>query len=252
MRVAAAAIEGSVPPDVVVAIYLYGSALAGGLRPDSDLDFALVTARRLTAREKEHVFDVLRPLSRRSLRPGDWRPLEVTVLALPDVRPWRYPPQLDAQYGEWLTDAELSDQLQRSPVTSPDLAVLVTMLRQASRPHRGPAAAEVLAPVPFDDLVRATLDAIPMLLADLEDDTRNVLLTLARMWTTMATGTIRSKDDAAEWAAGRLPPDARGLLDHARALYSDGGWGEWDAVMADVRRLAQRMANEVRRAAETR
>lgn len=252
VRVAAAAIEGSVPPEAIVAIYLYGSALAGGLRPDSDLDFALVTARRLTVSEKEHLFDALRPLSRRSLRPGDWRPLEVTVLALPDVRPWRYPPQLDAQYGEWLTDVELSDQLQRSPVTSPDLAVLITMLRQASRPYRGPAANDVLAPVPFDDLVRASLDAIPMLLADLEDDTRNVLLTLARMWTTMATGTIRSKDDAAEWAAGRLPPDARGLLDHARALYSNGGWGEWDAVMADVRRLAQRMADEVRRAADTR
>lgn len=32
------------------------------------------------------------------------------MLALPHVRPWRYPPQLDAQYGEWLTDAELGDQ----------------------------------------------------------------------------------------------------------------------------------------------
>ena len=247
---AAAAIERSLPPNAIVAIYLYGSAVAGGLRPDSDLDFALVTARRLTVPEKERLFGAIRPLSRRSLRPGDWRPLEVTVLALPDVRPWRYPPHIDAQYGEWLTDVELSDQVERGPVASPDAAVLITMLRQASHAYLGPPSEDVLTPVPFDDLVRATLDAIPILLTDIEDDTRNVLLTLARMWATIATREIRSKDDAAEWAGERLPAD-RGLLDHARDLYLNGGWGEWDAAMADVRRLAHRMAEEVRRAAET-
>lgn len=249
MAVAAAAIERALPPDAVVAIYLYGSAMAGGLRPDSDLDFALVTARRLTILEKEHLIEAIRPLSRRSLRPDDGRPLEVTVLALPDVRPWRYPPHVDAQYGEWLTDVQLSDQVRRGPVAGPDLAVLITMLRQASRPYRGPAAEDVLDPVPHDDLVRATLDAIPNLLTDLEDDTRNVLLTLARMWTTTATGTIRTKDDAAEWAAERLPVDDRRLLDRARVLYLEGGWGEWGSAMADVRRLADRMWDEIRDAA---
>jgi len=252
VAVAAAAIERAVPPDTVVAIYLYGSAMAGGMRPDSDLDFAIVAARRLTAPEKEHLFEAVRPLSRRSRRPGDWRPLEVTVLALPDVRPWRYPPHQDAQYGEWLTDAELSAQVRRGPVASPDLAVLITMLRQTSHVYLGPPAEDVLDPVPHDDLVRATLDAIPNLLADLEDDTRNVLLTLARMWTTTATGTIRSKDDAAEWAAERLPADDRRLLDRARTLYLEGGWGEWDTVMADVRRLADRMWQEIRDTAATR
>lgn len=252
MAVAAAAIERALPPDAVVAIYLYGSAVAGGLRPDSDLDFALVTARRLTVLEKEHLFEDIRPLSRRSLRPDDGRPLEVTVLALPDVRPWRYPPLVDAQYGEWLTDVQLSDQVRRGPGASPDLAVLITMLRQASRPYRGPAAEDVLDSVPHDDLVRATRDAIPNLHADLEADTRNVLLTLARMWTTMATGTIRTKDDAAEWAAERLPVDDRRLLDRARVLYLEGGWGEWGTTMADVRGLADRMGDEIRDAAATR
>jgi streptomycin 3"-adenylyltransferase len=250
--VAAAVIERAVPPNAIVGIYLYGSALAGGLRPDSDLDFALVTAYRLTVPDKEHLFEVIRPLSRRSLRPGDWRPLEVTVLALPDVRPWRYPPQVDARYGEWLTDAELSEQVRRGPVASPDLGVLITMLRQASHAYLGPPAEDVLVPVPHDDLVRATLDAIPNLHADLDADTKNVLLTLARMWTTTATGTIRSKDDAAVWAAERLPVDDRRLLDRARILYLEGGWGEWGTTMAGVRRLADRMWDEIRDAAAAR
>lgn len=252
VAVAATAIERAVPPDAVGAIYLYGSAMSGGLRPDSDLDFALVTERRLTIPEKEHLFEVIRPLSRRSLRPRDWRPLEVTALALPDVSPWRYPPKVDAQYGEWLTDTDLGEQVRRGPVTSPDLAVLITMLRQASHAYFGPPAEDVLEPVPHDDLVRATLDAIPTLVADLEDDTRNVLLTLARMWTTTATRAIRSKDDAAEWAAVRLSVDDRRYLDRARVLYLEGGWGKWGTAMADVRRLANRMVGEIRSAAATR
>jgi len=56
-------------------------------------------------------------------------------------------------------------------------------------------------------------------MGDLEHDTRNVLLTLARVWTTLATDTIRSKDAAADWAAERLPSEHRAVLAHARAVY---------------------------------
>jgi predicted nucleotidyltransferase len=250
VRAAVGAIERAVPADAIVAIYLYGSAMAGGLRPDSDIDVAVVTARRLTASEKEGLVDAIRPLSRRSLRPPDWRPLEVTVLALPDVRPWRYPPQLDAQYGEWLTDAELSEQARRGPSASPDAAVLITMLREASRSYVGPPAADVLLAVPERDLVRAAVDSIPALLADLDHDTRNVLLTLARMWVTVVTGTIRSKDEAAAWASERLPSDAAALLNEARALYATGGWGDWEATR--VSGAASAMSAEIARAAEAR
>ncbi len=251
-RVAVAAITGAIRRDAIVGIYLYGSALGGGLRPDSDLDLALVTSRRLTALEREALIDAIRPLSRRSLRPPDWLPLEVTVLALPDVQPWRYPPHFDMQYGEWLTDNELDQQVRASPTMNPDIAVAITMMRQTSHAYVGPSAEDVLDPVPHADLVRATLDAIPDLLADLEDDTRNVLLTLARMWATTVTGTIRSKDNAAEWAAARLPAGNRRLLDQARTLYLEGGWGEWDTTMDDVRHLAELMRDEIHEAAATR
>lgn len=252
VRAAGAAIQRSIPRDVIVGIYLYGSAVAGGLRPDSDLDLAVVTSRRLAAREREALIDVVRPLSRRSLRPPRWRPLEVTVLALPDVKPWRYPPHMDLQYGEWLTDGELAERARSSAVASPDLAVAITMLRQASHAVLGPPPEQVFDPVPPDHLARATLDSIPGLLADLEDDTRNVLLTLARMWTTNATGAIWSKADAAQWAAERLPSPDRRLLARARALYLEGGWGEWDTAMAHVRLLADRMCDEIGGAAASR
>ena len=54
--------------------------------------------------------------------------------------------------------------------------------------------------------VVALLDVIPSLMADLDDDVRNVLLTVARVWFTIETGTIASKDVAADWVISRLPP----------------------------------------------
>jgi streptomycin 3"-adenylyltransferase len=53
--------------------------------------------------------------------------------------------------------------------------------------------------------------------ADLESDTTNVLLTLARIWTTVATGRIRSKHVAADWVTARLPEEHRIVIARARA-----------------------------------
>src|SRR4029079_7843248 len=49
------------------------------------------------------------------------------------------------------------------------------------------------------------VEGIPGLLADLDGDTGNGNLTLARIWMSLATGTIQTKDAAADWAAARLP-----------------------------------------------
>ena len=76
-------------------------------------------------------------------------------------------------------------------------------------------------------------DGVPSLLADLADDTRNVLLTLARIWATTATGETLSKDEAADWGLPRLPDELQPMLARARDLYLVGGYGDpWspDAV----------------------
>jgi hypothetical protein len=65
------------------------------------------------------------------------------------------------------------------PEPSPDLARLLSMALAGNVPLFGAPPAELLDPVPH---------------ADLKDDTRNVVLTFARIWVTLATGEIRSKD----------------------------------------------------------
>ena len=228
----------------IVGLYLYGSAVAGGLRPDSDLDLFVVTDRRLEATEKARIVEGLLPISGRTTRPPAWRPIEVTIVAQPEVRPWRYPPRMELQFGEWLRDAFLSGAVEPERAENPDLAVLITMVRQTSRALIGPPATDILDDIPRADLVRAMLDGLPSLMSDLADDTRNVLLTLARIWTTVATGEIRSKDKAADWVLSRLPEADRPMLARARDLYRTGGYGDpWDE--GAVRPLAERLVSEI-------
>jgi len=91
---------------------------------------------------------------------------------------------------------------------------------------------------------------IPGLIRDLDGDTRYLLLTLARIWSTLATGKISSKDAAADWAISELPPEHRRALEHARNLYlnypySQESWS--DALRAQIRPCANRMLAEIDR-----
>ena len=237
------ALTGALGRDLL-AVYLYGSAVAGGLRPDSDLDLFAVTRRRLRQPDRQRIVHALTPISARRERPADWRPLELTVVALDEVRPWRYPPRMELQYGEWLREAFDRGDVGPAEPHSPDLAVLVSMVRSAGRPLLGSPAVAVLDAVPAADVRRAMVDSLPALLDDLEDDTRNVLLTLARMWCTAVTGELRPKDAAADWVLGRLPEAQQAPLRRARDLYRGGGFGPWNDAAA-VRETAGVMAAAV-------
>jgi streptomycin 3"-adenylyltransferase len=235
--------------DVLLGAYRFGSAEAGGLHPESDLDLFGVIARRTTADERRRLIDRLIPLSRRGQRPAEWRPVELTLVVRDEVVPWRWPPRLDVQYGEWLRAAFDAGELAPWPVENPDVAMLITMVRRHGRSLVGPPADDLLDPVPAADLRRALRDEVEPLLADLEGDTRNVLLTLSRMWLTAATGEMLSKDAAAAWAAARLPEAGASVLRRAADAYLAGGDEGWASVMPAVRDVAARLATEVRREA---
>jgi streptomycin 3"-adenylyltransferase len=184
----------------------------GGLRPASDLDFLAVVARGLSDGERRTITDRLLGLSGPT---NGGRHLEVTAV----VRgPWRFPPLADYQYGDWLRD-EIAAHGPPRPAPMPNLAVEITQVLAANRTLAGPPPADLLDPVPRADLVRAGIDGIPGLLDDLAEDTRNVVLTLARIWLTTATGSVLSKDEAAAWAVRRLAAEHRPVLEHARHLY---------------------------------
>ncbi|MFE0020245.1 aminoglycoside adenylyltransferase family protein [Amycolatopsis sp. NPDC059021] len=230
----------------VLGVYLHGSAVLGGLRPASDLDVLVVSQRRMDDRERRALLDALLGIS--GFEAG-LRPVELTVVVQSDVRPWRYPPVGDFLYGEWLReDLEAGEPPQPEPM--PDLALVITMARRGDRPLAGPPPARVLDPVPRADLVRAGMAGLPELLDTVDHDTRNVVLTLARIWSTLASGGIRSKDAAADWALARLPPEHRAVLAHAKELYLGSRYSEesWsDELTARVRPHVAYVHREIER-----
>ncbi|TDC51807.1 DUF4111 domain-containing protein [Actinomadura sp. KC345] len=228
---------GDVLGSDAVGAYLHGSAALGGLRPHSDLDVFVVADRPMTGGERRILGDGLLAVSRYPARDG-LRPVELSVVVRSAVRPWRYPPEREFQYGEWLRD-----EFERGEVPPPapdaDLAPLITMVLLADRPLLGPPPADVLDPVPRGDLARAMTAGVPELLSDLDTDTRNVVLTLARIWSTLATGEIRSKDAAADWALARLPDEHRPVLARARSIYLGDHEEHWDDLRPRLRPHAE-------------
>ncbi|MEV0254496.1 aminoglycoside adenylyltransferase family protein [Streptomyces sp. NPDC050732] len=232
----------------IAGVYAHGSAVLGGLRPHSDIDVLVVVRRRTTAGQRQALTDGLLALSGGGAPGEALRPVELTVVVQDDVRPWTYPPRCEFQYGEWLRDAYLRGRTPE-PGPSPDLALLVTMVLRGRAPLLGPEPGRVLDPVPAADVTRAMVAGVPELLAELDTDTRNVLLTLARVWTTLATGDITSKDGAADWALARLPAEHRPVLVRARAVYLGEEEECWDDLLPQVKPHAQYVVREIDRLA---
>lgn len=206
--------------DAIVGLHLFGSAVDGGLQPFSDIDLLVTLDAPPPPATRRALMDGLLALS---APPGsaDRRALEVTVLALPEVVPWRYPPRRELQFGEWLR-ADIEAGVFEGPMPDRDLAILLTKVRQHSLCLRGRPARELFDPVPHADLVRALQDTVAQWNGpeDWAGDERNIVLALARIWYTAETGAIGSKAHAAGWLLERLGEGAHhAVLARARAAY---------------------------------
>ena len=232
----------------VVGAYEHGSAVLGGVQPTSDVDILVITGRLATPAEKRRLVDGLMAISAPFPPPGPERCVEVTVVAQPQVRPWRYPPSFDLQYGEWLRQRfEHGDSLALQAAVNADLTTLLTIVLLGDRPLFGPPPSEVLDPVLMEDCIRAMVSDIDVFMDEFEGDTRNLLLRLARIWQTVVTGVIDRKDRAAEWAGERLPPEHRQLMERARAMYLGRRPDKWTGWPSEARVSADYMISQIRR-----
>lgn len=235
--------------------YLHGSAVLGGTLPTSDVDVLAVIDRATTLAERRELVQRLMPISMPS-RNYSTRPVELTVVNASDVRPWRYPPRMEFQYGEWLRDEYERGELGAEPGPNPDLGALLAVVMLGNHPLSGPPPGELLEPVPAADLRRALVDGLTEWTGQdkVETDTRNMLLALARTWQTLASGEISRKDVAAGWAAERLPADEAAVVRRAGDQYLAGTHGEdvWRGSLGAVRTAAATMLAEIREAARER
>ena len=244
--------------DGLVSMALYGSATSTGLRPDSsDIDLLIVTRAPLTAIERRRLIDGFLLISGRSHEvPGDRRPLGVEVVARPAIQPWRYPPDMDLQYGEWLRADFEAGRGQDRAIPNPDLAILLATAWAGCETLAGRPMLEVLPGIPWPDLLAALHESAAEVQPGIDEntDTTNGLLTLARILTTLETRAIRSKSDAAEHVLaspalvageGSLTGPARAALERARDEYLAGDYRPWSA---EDLRAAQAAAKSLRAA----
>jgi len=202
------------------ALHLYGSALHGGLKPLSDIDL-LVTV------DSPIGVSLRRALSRDLLRVSAWpgssdtlRALEATFILHRALVPWRYPPERELQFGEWLRE-DIAAGVVPGPTLDTDLAILLTQACQHSIALHGADAAEIFEPVPERDFRQALGETLGLWRApgDWAGDERNVVLALSRIWHSLETGRVVPKDVAAGWAIGRMPKEHRSVPDEARRAY---------------------------------
>ncbi|MCX8999028.1 aminoglycoside adenylyltransferase family protein [Rhizobiaceae bacterium BDR2-2] len=231
--------------DSLLGVYLHGSAVAGGLRPDSDVDVLAIIGRSATPDERDRLLGALMTVSGRPGKDAGMRPLEMLVFRRADLFPVSYPARSEFLYGEWRREAYEAVEVP-APETDPEFTLILAQARQKARSLLGPDVGETLPVIPEADIRRAIGDALPALLATLEGDERNVLLTLARMWRTLETGTFVPKDIAAEWAEARLPAEAATVMADARAAYLGLAGDDWRKRRQVVLHVAEELRRRVK------
>lgn len=226
----------------LLAVYLHGSAVAGGLRRNSDVDLIAVVDRPIGAEPRERlVAELMQVSGMYPPPPGGPRPVELIVFQRADLAGSVYPARSEFIYGEWLR-ASYAAGATAQPSSDPEFTLILAQARAEARTLFGPDPANLLPPVSHAEIRRAIGDALPTLLGNLEGDERNVLLTLARMWRTLAMGDFVSKDVAAEWAIPHLPGEVATVLAGAREAYLGLSRDvEGSEVQAAARELAKRV-----------
>ena len=228
----------------LLGVYLYGSSLVGGLQKYSDIDLFVVANRVTTLEEKIRLISHLLQISGIYMKSSKL-PIEMTIVEKTMINPWHYPPNFDFQYGEWFRTQFESGIIEPwSTKEMPDLALLITQVLLASKTLFGADPDELLCKVPYKDFMTAMINALPNLMLELDSDTRNVLLTLARTWSTVETDAIRSKTAAADWVINRLPEKYRPVMERAKAICKGEEKEHWDDIRKLIRPCADFMLSE--------
>ncbi len=229
----------------LLGVYLYGSSLVGGLQKYSDIDLFVVTNRETTSEEKTRLITSLLQISGIYMKSSKL-PIEMTIVEKAMINPWQYPPHFDFQYGDWLrksfekgiTEPWLTHEM-------PDLALIVTQVLLKSQTLWGLEPKQLLAHVPYHDFIRAMLHDLNRLAMDLEHDTRNVLLTYARIWSTLETNAIRSKPAAADWVINHLPKEYQPVIKRAKSICIGIENEYWDDIKVLIKSCADFMVDKI-------
>ena len=230
------------------ALYLHGSAVAGGLRPQSDLDILAVVDAPLSDEQRQDLIAALLSISApHPATPGGPRCIELVVCRLADLQRNEHPAKVEFIYGEWLRDAFKEGYLSDA-AADPEYTLLLAQARQQAQLLWGRDVLADVPATPIEHIRQAMRDGVEPLYEGLRGDERNVLLTLARMWRTGVHGDFVTKEQAAEWAIPRLPAELAKTLEYARLAYIGEVLDRWDTRGKEAERLAQALLGNIKQA----
>ncbi|ALO38119.1 adenylyltransferase [Alcaligenes faecalis] len=232
----------------VQAFYLHGSAVAGGLRPQSDLDILAVVDAPLSDEQRQDLIAALLTISApHPATPGGPRCIELVVCRLADLQRNEHPAKVEFIYGEWLRNAFREGYLSDA-AADPEYTLLWAQARQQAQLLWGRDVLADVPATPIEHIRQAMRDGVEPLYEGLRGDERNVLLTLARMWRTGVHGDFVTKEQAAEWAIPRLPAELAKTLEYARLAYIGEVFDRWDTRGEEAECLAQALLGNIKQA----
>jgi predicted nucleotidyltransferase len=233
----------------LLGVYLYGSSLVGGLQKYSDIDLFVITRRATALEEKRQLVTRLLQISGIYMK-STKLPIEMTLVENAAINPWHYPPQFDFQYGDWLRTSFENGHIELwATQEMPDLALIITQVLLKSYTVFGLEPKQLLPDVPYSDFVKAMLSDLNRLIEDLEHDTRNVLLTYARIWSTLKTNAIRSKPRAADWAIHHLPKLHQPVMQRAKLICIGVESEHWDDLKLLIKPCVHFIIDQIQQAA---
>ena len=228
--------------DDLVGVYLHGSAVLGCFGPLSDIDLVAISQRTLDESERSRLVKTMLEISAPYEPAGPPRPVELDLVLGSALDPWQYPTPFEFHYGESHRARFEAGELELwERRLSRDLAAHVTVLHHAGQPLVGPPVGQVFPAVPWADYVDALTHDLDWCRTRFAELPRYGVVSIARIWATLATGEQHSKASGAEWALPKLSAELRPTLEHALAVYrgkEEERWmdlpvGEYIAVVAD-------------------
>lgn len=147
-------------------------------------------------------------------------------------------------YGEWLR-GEMEAGEYPQACNDPDIMILLWQARKNSITLKGAESKELIPAIPFHEIKKAIRFSLPGLISSFKGDERNVLLTLSRMWFTLVTEEITTKDVAAKWVILKLPERFLPLLTTAKEAYLGNLSDEWETVEKEAMALVEYMKKQI-------
>jgi streptomycin 3"-adenylyltransferase len=206
--------------DNLVGIYLHGSAALGCFGPRSDIDLVGVLRRALSDERRRGLIENLLEISVPYESAGTLRPVELDLVLASALDPWRYPTPFEFHFSEEFRGRFEAGELEAwEGLESRTFAANVTVLRSAGVVLGGSPIDDLFPDVPEADYVDALTRDLVSSRETFPQRPNYGVLSIARIWATVATGEPHSKSSGADWTLPRLPAELRPVLEHGRGLH---------------------------------